>query len=286
MDALALLLVLGSALLHAIWNLFAKRVSGGPPFLWLMSTISALIYAPLALLILLIERPVVGVIGIALLAGTSVLHLLYYLLLDRGYRAGDLSLVYPLSRGTGPLLAIVLAVLLLGERPTVIAIWGALLVTLGVVLLTGNPFKWRGSGSHSAIVYGLLTGVVIAGYTITDKIGVSVLLLPPLAYVWAAITNRALLMTLLVRDRWDEVRAVWRDYRRETIIIAILDPLSYILFLIALVFSPVSYLAPARQVSILIGAVMGTRLLAEGRTLPRLGAAAVMLAGLVALALS
>lgn len=285
MSNLAFGLVMASALTHAIWNWLAKRAGGGTAFVWLFSTLSTLIYMPLALFILIWDRPVMGTDQVIFLVGTSLLHLAYYTLLARGYRAGDLSLVYPLSRGTGPMLSTIGAIFLLGERPTLVAIIGAAFVTAGVFILTGNPFAIAKKQNLPAVIYGLLTGLTIAAYTLWDKQAVSTVLIPPLILTWVSGASRAITLLPFAYQHRDEVRAAWQKHRREAFGIGILDALSYILFLIALVFSPVSTMGPARQVSILFGALLGTQLLAEGDARRRLIAVGVMMIGLVSLTL-
>lgn len=88
----------------------------------------------------------------------------------------------------------------------------------------------------------------------------------------------------LAASRWNEVRQHWQAHRKRILGVGILAPLSYLLILIAMVFSPVSYIAPAREISILIGVMMGTRVLAEGHPTRRLVASAMMVCGVVALA--
>ena len=102
MSVLALILVLSSAVLHATWNWLAKRAAGGIPFVWLFSALSATIYLPIVIITLLTLHPLIGNTEIVFMLGSSMLHLGYFFLLNRGYQVGDLSLVYPLSRGTGP----------------------------------------------------------------------------------------------------------------------------------------------------------------------------------------
>jgi drug/metabolite transporter (DMT)-like permease len=278
-------LVMASAFTHAIWNWLAKRAGGGTAFVWLFSTLSTLIYLPLALILLLRDHPIIGTDQVIFLVGTCVLHLAYYTLLSRGYRVGDLSLVYPLSRGTGPMLSTIGAILLLGERPTVVAVIGAILVTVGVFVLTGNPFTIAKRQNLPAVIYGLLTGLTIAAYTLWDKQAVSTILIPPLILTWVSGLSRALMLMPFAYRHRDQVYKAWQNHRREAFGIGILDALSYILFLIALVFSPVSYMGPARQISILFGALLGTQLLAEGDARRRLIAVGVMMIGLISLAL-
>lgn len=286
MTFFALVLVLAAAVFHATWNLLAKRVgAGGAVFVWLFGAFSVLIYAPLALGVILLQGPHLGPAQLAFMFGSGALHLGYFVVLQRGYAVGDLSLVYPLARGTGPLLATVGAVVLLGERPGVVAVCGILLITLGVFLLTREPGSFRGPGLGMGVVYGLLTGGFIAAYTLWDKHAVSVLLIPPLLQSWATtVVTVALLTPLALRHR-KEALSLWRAHRPEVLGVAVLSPLSYILVLTALVFTPVSYVAPAREISILIGVLMGTQLLAEGHAASRLLAAGAMVAGVAALAL-
>src|SRR5262245_38096058 len=124
MTALALALVLAAATIHATWNFLLKRSGGGTVFVWLFATLSALIYAPIAAGIIWWQRPDFGWTAYALMAASALIHTAYYMLLDRGYRSGDLSIVYPLARGTGPLLTVLCAVTLLGERPSILALGG------------------------------------------------------------------------------------------------------------------------------------------------------------------
>ena len=286
MTVFALALVLSAAVFHATWNLLAKRVgAGGAVFVWLFGALSVLIYAPLALVVILLQRPHLGPAQLVFMFGSGALHLGYFVVLQRGYAVGDLSLVYPLARGTGPLLATVGAVILLGERPGVLAVSGILLITLGVFLLTWEPGEVRGVGLGLGVVYGLMTGVFIAAYTLWDKHAVGALLIPPLLQSWATTVVTVALLSPLALRRRKEAISLWRAHKPEVLGIAVLSPLSYILVLTALVFTPVSYVAPAREISILIGVAMGARFLSEGHTASRLIAAAAMVVGVVALAL-
>ena len=284
MTTLALSLVLAAAVVHASWNYFLKRSGGGTVFVWLFATLSALIYAPLAAAILWWQKPDFGWVHYGLMFASAALHTAYYLLLDRGYRSGDLSVVYPLARGTGPLITVLCAVLLLGERPTLLAVAGALLIAGGAIVLTGDPRKLRQSGNLHAVGFALLTGCMIASYTLVDKVAVAAWLIPPLVQDWAANLGRVLLMTPLALKHRNEIPATWRRAKKEIIAVALLCPLSYILVLSAMVFTPVSYIAPAREISILVAALMGTQLLAEGDAGRRLAAAGAMVAGVVCLA--
>lgn len=287
MSPLAIVLILLAAGIHAWWNFLVKRIEAGAAALWMYGALSAICYAPLAVGLILLRRPHVPPVGLIFMVGSAILHIGYFLFLQRGYRAGDLSIVYPVARGTGPLLTTIGAVVLLGETPTPGAVLGTLLIALGIFLLAGGlHFAGSRSGRLSAALrYGLITGIFIGAYTLWDKHAVSALLVPPILMDWGTSITRSLLLSPVAVSRWAEVRDLWGAHRRPLMAIAVLSPLSYILVLTAMVFTPVSYVAPAREISILIGTAMGTQWLAEGHAPHRLAGAAAMVAGVLALTL-
>lgn len=285
MSPAALALVLAAAFVHASWNLITKRVGGGPAFIWLAALWTVVIYAPLAAGVVLFTQPRLDAMAFVFFAGSAVLHLSYFLVLQRGYEVGDLSVVYPLARGTGPLLSTTAAILFFGERPSLLALAGVLLVLGGVLALLGGSGLARGMHSRQALGYALLTGVLIACYTLWDKHAVSVLLVSPLLLDYSSNIGRLVVLTPVAWRQRATVRELWSAHRLGVLGMAALNPLSYILVLTALITTPVSYVAPARELSILIGTLFGTTVLAEGDARRRLGAAAAMVLGVVALAL-
>jgi drug/metabolite transporter (DMT)-like permease len=162
----ALLLILTAAFIHASWNFLAKRASGHATFTWLFAVLSALFYSPVAGVVVFFLGATIGWVEIGFMAGSAVLHTAYFVLLNQGYRTGDLSLVYPLARGTGPLLSSVAAILFLGERPSAVGVVGALLIIGGVVVLTSNLEQLHRAGARMAVQYALVTGAFIAAYTL------------------------------------------------------------------------------------------------------------------------
>jgi len=284
MTSWALTLILAAAVIHATWNLLNKHASGHATFTWLVAVLSALLYAPATITIIEVWQIEMDFVTIGMMAGSAALHTAYFVLLNQGYRAGDLSLVYPLARGTGPLLSSLAAIAFLGERPSAVALCGALLIIGGVVVLTTNLAQLRESRAQDAVLYALVTGLFIAAYTLWDKQAVSHFAIAPLVLDWGANVGRAVLLAPLAIKYSDQTIDEWREHKYEAIAIAVLIPLSYILVLTAMSFTPVSYVAPAREISILIGTAMGARLLAEGDTRRRLAAACAMVLGVVALA--
>lgn len=285
MTIIAFALVFVAAWIHATWNLLAKRVNSGISFIFLINVFATLIYTPLAIGVLYSQHLAIDPPAIAAIFGSAVIHIVYFMTLQKGYQVGDLSLVYPLARGTGPLLSTLLAIVLLGERPTPIAIIGILFIVIGVVLLAGNPLKIWQTKSHLPIVYGLLTGTLIAAYTVWDKYAVSHLVIAPVLLNYGCNAFETLLLLPIVFINGQSLRQDWNLYSREILGVAILSPIAYILVLLAMTFTPLSYVAPIRELSILVSVVMGHRLLAEGEATRRLAAASVMLVGIVTLAL-
>ena len=287
MTALALGLVLFAALSHASWNYLLKKSGGGPGVVAAYSAVSLVIWAPLAVAAVAIQGYRFEPVHLVLMLGSGLIHTAYFLLLDRAYRSGgDLSIVYPLARATGPLITIVVAVGVLGERPSAIALAGALLIGASALLLTGNPLAWHKGESRHAVGFALLTGCMIATYTVWDKASVARFLVPPLVYDWGCNAFRVMVLVPVTERRAPGgMRKAWRERRGTVLAIAFLSPLSYILVLTAMVFTPVSLVAPAREVSILFAALMGAHLLREGDVLRRAVAAAGMVLGMSGLAL-
>ncbi|HTX02611.1 MAG TPA: DMT family transporter [Candidatus Acidoferrales bacterium] len=284
MTSLALALVLTAAVLHATWNLLAKRASAGSPFIWLTFAISTSLYAPVAIAVWLLWPQKFTAIDLAFIIGNGALHMFYFIVLQRGYRLGDLSLVYPLARGTGPLLSSIAAIIFLGERPTPVASAGIIIIVLGVFLASGLH-RLQDAKARASVFYGLATGLSIAAYTLWDKHSMAVLALNPILYDWGGNAVRFVLMTPVAVRRWGDVRAAYRDHRLEAVGIAVLSPLAYLLVLWALTWAPVTFVAPARELSIMFGTFFGIVFFKErDRAHQRLIAAALMLVGIVALA--
>ncbi|MET0986431.1 MAG: DMT family transporter [Steroidobacteraceae bacterium] len=285
MPPLALAAVLLAACTHAIWNLYAKRASGSRHFVWMYSVGSILLYMPAVAWIFIYSRPHLGTVQLYALLATALLHLGYSLTLQAGYRASDLSLVYPVARGSGPLLSFAAAVVLLDEPLTTQSMCGVLLIVCGILLVSGLLQQAR-AAPKSGIGYGLATGVFIAAYTINDGWAVKVLLIPPL---FVDYTGNLFRVVVLSPSAWRDrirVREEIRRYGRAAAVVSVLGPLGYILVLYAMRFAPISHVAPARELATLIGTWFGARLLKEKAAPARIAGAACIVAGVVSLALA
>lgn len=284
MTLFALCLVLLAAVTHACWNISAKYAAESRHFVWLFSAGSVIVYGPIVIGVVLVEQPQFGPQHWLALAATSVLHLLYSITLQRGYRHSDLSVVYPIARGTGPLLSFIGAVVLLGEAATLQSVLGLVLIVSGILLvagLIGHHERAPGVG----VFYGLLTGVFIAAYTLNDGWAVKVLMISPFVI---DLTGNLFRMLVLAPRAWRDraqVAIEAKVYRRPIIIVSVLGPLGYILVLFAMRLAPVSHVAPARELSTLVGAWFGSRLLRESSGPWRIAGAALIVAGVISLAL-
>ncbi len=285
MTSLAILLVLSSAFTHALWNYLSKRAIGGLTFIWIFGVIEVVFFFPIFLFTVYRENVVIGGIELVMLFGSAMLHLIYFTSLIRGYKVGDLSIVYPFSRGIGPVLSTIAAVIILHERPSPLAVMGTVLIGIGIIGLTGDPRKFRKDNLLTGLFYASITGVTIAAYTIWDSYTVKTVKLSPFVFEWGVTTIRMIVITPFVIRDWDQVKFVWTHDKWKAAGVGILSSLSYILMLFALSFSDVSYVAPLRSISILMGIVMGAYLLKEGNLQKRFGAASVMVLGAIALGL-
>jgi drug/metabolite transporter (DMT)-like permease len=285
MNATALSLVLVAAVVHAAWNLAAKRISsGGTQFVWLYYTVSAVALLPVTIVLLAVEpqRPQWSWLLAALV--TSVFHIAYGVVLQRGYRVGDLSVVYPVARGTGPLLSVLAAVLVLGERPGWLGLLGAFLVVAGVLVISTGRTGGDPHAVKAGIGYGLLTGVVIAGYTLWDAHSVTGIGVPPVVYFGLGSALQSVMLVPGALAGRAEVARIWREQRREVLFVGLLSPIAYILVLFALTMAPVSLVAPARELSIVLGGLAAWLVLGERDAVRRLAGSVIVLSGIAAIA--
>jgi drug/metabolite transporter (DMT)-like permease len=283
MTASALILVITAALLHAIWNLITKQVNGGLPFFWLISVFSAVLYLPVVLFQLNKEHITFTYVMLGFALVSAILHLLYFVVLQVGYRKADLSVVYPVARGAGPLFSVTGAVLLFKERPGILAVAGILLIVSGVIVMTGFKIK-KDTAVLKGLYYGLLTGAFIAAYTLWDRTAIVDNHISALFITFASIILPLVLLIPVVIRKQAEVKLEVKQHWKQVLAISIFQPLSYLLFLIAMKTTPVTYVAPVRELSIVFGVFFGVNLLKEKDSMKRFIAAGIILGGIVLLA--
>ena len=284
MPLTAFLLVTFAALAHATWNFLAKRAAHSKHLIWLSSVTEALVFSPFAIWVLKDAWPRLGLRAALFLLATGVLHVLYTESLLRGYRAGELTVVYPLARGTGPLLSFCGAVFFLHEHPSLLAGAGAILITFGILLASGGLGARRHKHSYAGVFWGVATGCTIACYTLVDGYSVKALLISPIIVEYAGNLFRAVILSRGAYLRRASLRLEYREYWEEASAIALLTPLGYIMVLFAMRLAPVSHVAPMREMSMLIGMYFGARFLNEGQFRRRLIGSACIAGGVAALA--
>jgi len=292
MPLTALLLVLVAAFLHALWNIAAKKAGGGAPFVLLTALMVAGLWAPVGLWAGWDVVPHWGALEWGLVLASGMVHLVYYRVLLRGYRLSDLTVVYPVARGTGPLVSAFGALLLLGESMGLLGVAGVLAVTGGVFLIAGGPGLWARAHDPAqrarvrlGLGYGALTGLLIAGYTLIDGYAVKVALMSPILVDYVGNLVRVpFMLPGALRDPAGHL-AAWRSQWRYALLVAAISPLAYVMVLYAVTMAPLSHVAPAREVSMLFAALLGGRLLGEGDRGWRIAGAACIAAGVAGLAL-
>jgi len=277
----AIALALAAAALHGTWNVLVK-VSGDPISTLQRATVAgALLMTPPALVAWFVTgRPSLGWAAAGLAALSASLEIAYLFLLSTAYRRGELSVVYPIARGSAPMLSVLVGIGILGERLATAQLVGVALLIAGILAVTLPQTSGR------ATVPALLTGVAIATYSAVDRVGVR--LAAPWLYAWLLFV---LIAAGLVAARWASSRFTKQsspppiNWRQGTVIGGFMWG-GYLLVLIALSFAPLAVVAPVREVAIVAVAVWGVWKLRERRAARlKLSGAVATVVGVVLIAL-
>jgi uncharacterized membrane protein len=289
MSGLALGLVLIAALSHAGWNLLAKKSSNKLVFIWWFLLIASVGYLPMFLYFW--PQLTITPTGWACIVATGVLHALYFWFMGGAYERGELSLVYPLARGSGPLFVPILAVTFLQEQLAVTGMVGIALVVLGIYFIHLNSFHidsmieplraMRGSAS----IWALCTGGAIAGYSLVDKVGVGIVYPPVYIYLMFVISLVLLSPYVLVNER-QNIKLEWQVNWGLILIDGLLVLFTYLLILFAFQLSKVSYVVAAREVSIIFSTVFGILWLKEEHASQKIVGTLLIAIGVVLIGLS
>ncbi|MBP3964765.1 DMT family transporter [Paenibacillus lignilyticus] len=275
----AFLLVLGSGFLHSVWNLFTKRSLDKNVFLWLCQLVGIVLMVPWA--IALWDGSQLNSNGWWIIAAASALHGLYTLLLAAAYSVGDLSQVYPIMRGTSPLLVPLIGVTLLNEQLTLAGYLGVACIVIGIVALSN--IKLGGAGtSLRAPLLALAVGLCIASYIVVDKLA--------LGYVPAIVLNTITTAGNLLALTPAVIRAkgMKRELRHNgkiMLLCGLIAPGGYLIFLYALSLGPVSLLAPMREIGTVFGTLMGILILHEKQGKQRIWSSVLITGGVIVLGL-
>lgn len=288
MTAIAVVLVGAAAAVHASWNLLTKRSTDKLVFIWWTGVVGTVLLLPTAAWLDPDPTWPRGLYPRVALA--AVLRAMYFLFLTAAYARGDLSVVYPVARGVGPVVVAVAGVVLLHERVTTQATAGIAAVAVGVHTMHVEGFSARALltpflalGSR-ALGYALLTGALTAAYSVVDKWNIQDGA-PPVWYAYLTIPVAALLLSPLALSR-RTCRREWQLNRGPIILVSLMMTGSYLLVLQALAIAPVSYVAPTRELGIVFAAVLGSIVLRERYALERVAGTLLILAGVVLIAAS
>lgn len=288
-------LVAAAAALHAGWNALTKRAADPLMFLWACLALSCTVLVPAAL--------VVGVDqaltpAAAPLVGASIaIHAVYFYTLTTAYQHGDLSLVYPVARGLGVALVPLGAMVLFAEAPSLPGLVGIALVVVGIGAMAlaararrpetmarvgpqdGAATAHRPRRVARALAWAAATGGLIATYSLVDRAGVQQV--HPVVFVALMAVGTELVLLPVVWRRRRQLVSELRTSRRAIAVAWTMTLTSYLLVLFAFRLSKTAYVVAARELSIVLSAVIGGRLLGEGRTTARVAAACVIVAGVV-----
>jgi drug/metabolite transporter (DMT)-like permease len=277
--SIAIVLALASAALHGTWNVLVK-VSGDPRITLTRATVAAaVLMTPLAFVAWLIAgRPGLSKEAVALAAVSAALELAYIFLLSAAYRRGEVSVVYPIARGSAPLLAVVAGIGLLGEKLATPQLVGVAFLLVGILAVTLPQTSGR------ATLPALLTGVAIAAYSAVDRIGVR--LAEPWLYGWLLVTLLAIALVVAQRVTAGAATRQHAIGWRQASAIGLFMWVAYLLVLLALSIAPLSIVAPVREVAVVAVAVWGVWKLRERRgAVLKISGAAATVAGVALLAL-
>lgn len=273
------LAVLGAGLLHAGWNALLKSAPGGDPLLDTATVVAGSgAWA-------LVAIPVVGVPDSAswmFMLMSVVIHWAYYITLAHAYRTGDLSFAYPLMRGTAPLIATLLSIVILREWPTPQVALGIVLICAGIV---GIAFVGRNPHPRAAVLFALANAAIIAFYTLVDGAGARAAGRPASYAVWLTFLEA---LPFICWIRWQRGRHaiayIARSWRRG-LLGGAASLGAYAIVLWAMTRAPIAAVAALRETSVLFAALIGAVWLKEGFGWPRLAGAASVVAGVAALKL-
>lgn len=285
MSLAALALVVVAAALHAGWNAIAKRSGDQVVFLWLATLASTSgLLAPGAWWL---AADGLAAEATPFVLASVALHAVYFYALGRAYASGAYSLVYPVARGLGVAIVPLLAWGLFDERLSPLGSVGVGLVVAGIVTLhllpAGGAVRTAPAGIGRALLWPVVTGLTIAGYSLVDRAGVA--RLNPVPYMLLLEGGCAVLGLPLLGARAAAVRRELRGWRR-IVLAAAMSALAYTLVLFAFRLSKTGYVVAARELSIVMSAVIGSLWLREGRLGRRLIGAGIVLAGVVCIAMA
>jgi len=287
MEPLAVALILVSASSHAAWNYLAKGSRDKDSFMLLINLTSQITLLPVFIIVLRDWSLPVNILPFLIVS--AIAEAVYFLALSRAYNLGDLSIVYPVAR-SAPLFVAVAGALFLGESLTVAGMAGILLVLVGVYTLHLKSLQLSSlleplrSFRGPAFGFALIAAVGTTVYSLSDNVAVA--RVSPILYdFWLEIAITIALVSVVLQKRgWGNLKAEWTGTWKTITVSGALMRGGYLLVLVAMTLAPVGYLLALRQISVVIGALLGVALLGEGYSAPRLLGSAAIFVGVYIIA--
>lgn len=284
MPTLAIILLLTSAFMHALWNLILKQSE----IKYVAMNWQVILGGAAAIVaIFFVGLPPRSMWLFAI--ASTILEVLYFLLLMYAYTDHDFSLIYPIARGAAPALLAVWAALFLREIPTAGGLFGILLIVLGMGVIGATSLLQNHENKPhlKGIMLALGVAFIISVYTLVDGTAVKAHPDSALPYALSMFAMVPLLTTPVVGRRygWTAFAQAWRDQPWRLVLGGVLGVVAYTTALFAYSFAPLNYSEAIREVSVVIGAFFGWRFLGEKMGGYRLLGAAVIFAGIVLIAI-
>jgi len=285
----ALLIVIMAAFLHSGWNFFLKKSLDKLTYIWSFLLVSLVFYSPMFFYYWV--RADIAMEGWLCIIATGLLHLLYFTFMSGAYERGDLSLVYPISRGAGPLLVPLLAVLFLHEKIYPLGALGIALIVLGIYVIHLRSFAFNSfvepfhAVKDSASAWAIMTGLTIAGYSLVDKVGVGFVEPPLYIYIMLLIVVVLLTPFVLTKKR-EALKKEWRCNRNNILALGVVVLLTYMMVLFAFRISKVSYVVAVREVSIVLSTIYGLVWLKEQHVMQKMTGSVIIALGVIFIGVS
>jgi uncharacterized membrane protein len=284
MTPIALGLVFIAGIFHVFWNYLAKASENKTVFLWIINTVFIVTYLPI---FFVLGNPfVLSIKGWVVVLVSGLSHAIYFWSLGKAYEVGDLSLVYPLARGSSVFLVPLLSIPLLAEQLSLMGGVAIGLILVGIFILHMKPGPWKNLGSFtntSGSMWALLTGGAITLFSLVDKVGVGIV--DPILYTYLVFLATALFFTPMVLIKGvSPIQKTWRAQPIRLVILGLLMPVAYALVLYAYKLAPVAYVVASREIRLVFGTIIGTFALKEGHAPLRISGSTLIVLGVLLLA--
>lgn len=276
MDNFTFSMVLLAAVMHAFWNFFTKKTKKDRfALLWIAH-----------LYIMLFTIPIIpnGLFKLTLeynlficILFTGIIHSLYIITLGWAYRIGEISLIYPISRGVGIFGASVGGSILGIDSLNYLGIIGVCIIVLGVIILGNSQYN---NASSKALISAAGLGLLTASYSIIDRVGLNYI--DPLSYCVVTFFSTGIILSIYVAImRKDLIKNLKYSYFRDGGFLGTTMFITYMIVLYAFGKSPVAYVVALREVSVAIAATLGIVILKENRSIQKILGISILLLGAI-----